>query len=80
MSETLTDDDVLRGLFEDKCKTPPWHNDEFLHVDGFAVVYRAMRSTGIDAVFLPGGRQATLAELVGEGRTVALPKRWRYER
>lgn len=75
MSQTPPID--LSDLFLDRRRTIPWADDEFLYVDGFAVVYRAMRPTGIDAVFLPGRRTATLAELVAEGRTVTLPRRVR---
>lgn len=73
--------DLLKGLFEDKRKTLPWADDEFVVLDGkWRIVYTATRGSTDATVHLPGRRSVSLQALRDAGCDVTLPKRWRYER
>lgn len=71
--------DLLEGLFEDRRRTLPWSADEFVYVDNLPCVYSVGRKA-IEVIHLHGRRQATVEELLAEGRDVVMPRRIRCGR
>lgn len=69
--------DPIADLFLDRQRTQPWHDDEFLVVDGWRLVYAADPKRGISFVRLPGCRSVALADLRAAGYDIAMPKRIR---
>jgi hypothetical protein len=60
-------------------QTVPWSDDEYLHVDGYRLVYTADPLAGITKVHLPGGRSSTVDELLLHGHRVEVPERIRFD-
>lgn len=70
--------DLLEGLFEDKRKTLPWADDEFVVLDGkWRLVYDAAKGSDDVVVHLPGRRSVSLQALRDAGCDVTLPRRVR---
>ena len=57
-------------------KSLPWSQSEFMHVDGFPLVYTTGRLDGF-VCRLPGGGAATVEELRARGHVVVLPRHHR---
>jgi hypothetical protein len=65
-------------MSNDMRRVLPWSADEYLHVDGYRLVYTADPLAGITKVHLPGGRSSTVDELRLHGYRVEMPERIRH--
>lgn len=62
----------------DRNRTLPWHESEFIAIDGLQCVYHR-QVTGELVIHLHGCRSELLADLIHAGRKIVLPKRVREE-
>lgn len=67
----------MSDLFLDRQRTQPWHDDEYIVVNGWRLVYAADAKRGISFVRLPGCRSVALDDLRAAGHGIAMPKRIR---